>query len=579
MKCKITVFLWVISITFSVISQNNTIKMIQQETAFVHLNNTVFFTGEYLYYKGYVLNTQKKSFSKASDILYVELIGEDKSTLFRHKLVLENGQGHSDFFIPNSVASGNYKIVAYTPNMVAANRQFYFQTDIGIINPYSVDQSTIVSTSEEQTVAPQSTNGITKNTTGGFQALALALTKKDYRTREPVQFNIINNSNEMGYGTFSLSVAKKNSVIGPPIVSAINYEEKNTSVFNPVTSTKNTNKKGNIVKGSVVHIDTNTKAQGVDVAISIPGKDFFFDVATTDAKGAFVFVLDPAIEKKKALLQIVGSSFENFKIEMEPELGVAYGDLKFYAITIDTTLQEAILERSVHNQIENAYYSVKPDTIQVSVPPKSFVHFEKNLSYDVEEYVQFSSIEEIFTEYVKFVWTTKDKEGNKVVRVFQRDFSEDSGNLPLLFVDGVFVTNHTNFLAVDTKTLKTITIVQREYQFGTTEYQGVVLLETKEGAYGNFRKEPEYIEISLMVPQSKKSYYQQTYTPKDKERYARIPDYRAQLVWNPNITVKNNLTPVLFYTSDVPGTYEIILEGFTERGQPISITETISVSH
>jgi hypothetical protein len=50
------------------------------------------------------------------------------------------------------------------------------------------------------------------------------------------------------------------------------------------------------------------------------------------------------------------------------------------------------------------------------------------------------------------------------------------------------------------------------------------------------------------------------------------------LVWNPTITVKNSQTPVTFYTSDVPGVYEIILEGFTDQGHPVSLTETISVS-
>jgi hypothetical protein len=47
----------------------------------------------------------------------------------------------------------------------------------------------------------------------------------------------------------------------------------------------------------------------------------------------------------------------------------------------------------------------------------------------------------------------------------------------------------------------------------------------------------------------------------------RIPDYRVQLHWAPNIHLTGNEHSEYFYTSDVKGTYQILFEGYTIDGQ------------
>ncbi|MNL81466.1 hypothetical protein D3C87_2085940 [compost metagenome] len=57
---------------------------------------------------------------------------------------------------------------------------------------------------------------------------------------------------------------------------------------------------------------------------------------------------------------------------------------------------------------------------------------------------------------------------------------------------------------------------------------------------------------------------------------ARIPDFRNQLLWNPDVKL-NKDSQTSFYTSDVAGNYEIRLEGFAKNGTPVSIKELIEV--
>ena len=45
------------------------------------------------------------------------------------------------------------------------------------------------------------------------------------------------------------------------------------------------------------------------------------------------------------------------------------------------------------------------------------------------------------------------------------------------------------------------------------------------------------------------------------------PDYRTTLYWNPNINLENGSSETLeFFTSDIPSTYRIEIEGITESG-------------
>jgi hypothetical protein len=61
------------------------------------------------------------------------------------------------------------------------------------------------------------------------------------------------------------------------------------------------------------------------------------------------------------------------------------------------------------------------------------------------------------------------------------------------------------------------------------------------------------------------------------KKYERIPDFRNQLLWNSDVAVNNTDTAITFFTSDVPGTYEISMEGFTEKGVPVSLKDTFKV--
>jgi hypothetical protein len=107
--------------------------------------------------------------------------------------------------------------------------------------------------------------------------------------------------------------------------------------------------------------------------------------------------------------------------------------------------------------------------------------------------------------------------------------------------------------------------------------EGIVDFTTKEGRLGVpefdrpvFRQEFESLQTADIFHSPDYS------TVSQKE--SRIPDFRNTLYWNPWIRTDNNGTATVeFFTSDEPGTYNIIVEGFTYGGHKGSARAVISV--
>lgn len=556
-----------------------------KESIYVHHSGSLFFTGEYLFYKVYCMEADTYELSRLSKVAYVELVGANQQIVFRHKIALTKGIGESDFFIPNSIPSGNYKLVAYTKWMKNEGVERFFQSDISIVNPYRGNQLSIlnIATEENVTTTTDPSEKITPIVYTGdmnFKEFGLEVNGKKFKRRAAVQLSFRNFIRERGFGNYSISIKKKDEI---PVIAnhtAMSYR-KFVSKTSQGTGNGRSSLKylpefaGAIISGKVIDNQTGQSVEGQDVAISISGDDFFFKVATTDDNGSFSFSMDPYYEKDTALFQLVNEDRASFKIVIEEHRTLDYSKLSFASFAISGSMEETIIRRSIYNQVENGYFSVKPDTVRPLPLEKPFTAYERTTRYDLDDYTRFSTIEEIFTEIVKAVWTVNDANGKRVVKVFNNDFSAPSEDPPLLFIDGAFVANHEDFLAYNALKVQKVNMLRNKYRFGSKDYQGVILMETIPGDYKNSFSGDYAKEILLSPSQRNKQYYFQNYG--DTASSDRIPDYRAQLLWDPSLVLTSSEMKFVFFTSDNLGKYEISLEGFTKDGKPVSLREVITV--
>ena len=89
-------------------------KSIPQEHVFVHMDNTCYFLGDTIYYKGYVRRSDTGTPSRISGVLYAELLNQDGYLVERQQLELQNGQAHGSFVLKDTLYGGYYELRAYT---------------------------------------------------------------------------------------------------------------------------------------------------------------------------------------------------------------------------------------------------------------------------------------------------------------------------------------------------------------------------------------------------------------------------------------------------------------------------------
>lgn len=90
-----------------------------QEKVFLHFDNTAYYNDETIWWKAYVLRTDKDSLGSLSRVLYVELIDPSGEILATKKCRIENGTANGEFMLQRYAEnSGFYQVRAYTRYML-----------------------------------------------------------------------------------------------------------------------------------------------------------------------------------------------------------------------------------------------------------------------------------------------------------------------------------------------------------------------------------------------------------------------------------------------------------------------------
>ena len=544
------------------------------EKIHLHYNTSLLFPGEYFLYSVYSLRSGSGEASNFSKIAYVEMLGEDNEPIFRQKIKLENGRGSADYFIPTDTPSGTYKLIAYT-NWMKNFKNSFFEGDLVVINPYQGNQKKLLGTSGDNNIRKISGSLNTITEKEQRDVFGLKLNKTEFTNREQVEMELDEKGADAAAGRYSLSVRKIGDLPAPQkgapanIINAgsgatsINSREK---VFLPEL-------RGQLVSGSVFAANGGA-LENIKVALSIPSYDGFVQIAITNSFGQFFFNLDRELRDEDAVLEILGDAGRDMEIKIDRNEGVDTERLEFADYVITPGMEEEIVERSLYNQIENAYFSVKPDTL---VPLQEEILFPASIveTYDLDDYTRFKGVPDTFVEIIKSAWVKREGRDKRVLEVRGLLGHLAMGLKSLVMVDGLLLQDHSALIDYDARKIQTIKIIRDKIYLGPEIYQGAVLVETIDGDFPQIYNAPNSLKIELRHPEIAKKYFQQVYNKENKDN--RIPDYRYQLLWNPELSPNKADNVISFFTSDVDGKFEVVLEGFTASGTPVYIRKNFTV--
>lgn len=568
-----------------VIGQQNAKEVMEvrldPEEVFVHYNSSFLMPGETLYYKFYCRNSRTKLLSTLSKVGYLELVDAEKNIVFKHKIALHNGHGQGDLFVPTSIVSGNYKVIAYTRRMIGGTDETFFEGNLSIVNPFQNEQSDLFS-SNLSVLEDMEGNYLAappeQNSTEIAGSLEIQLETRLYKKRSKVNLVINHNGRDLASaGAFSISVRKLEDLEVLPRYTAQNFPTVNTkgSGVSPVHLPE---LRGQLISGSILKNPEVEGDPGLDnkiIALSIPGNSFFLRLVKTDAMGRFNLNLENNDFVPRTFLQVLGEDSGKYTFVMDPEPSINFFPLEFKPLHIPVSLKDRVMERSIYSQIENSYLEVKQDSMLWNGKPYPFYGTLPEV-YDLDEFTRFKSLNEVFIEIVKLV-RIRRMGGNPQIDLVGNLNEPEGGNfVPLVIVDGVLLQDHSEIITYDARKIKKIHVLREKYFLGPQVYKGIISFETIGGDFFDVMKKDFISEIEMARPQQDKMYFNPSYQNLDSSQ-DRVPDFRLQLLWNPNLCITNRATNVEFYTSDVPGEYEISIEGFTEDGTAVSLKEIIRV--
>ncbi|WP_188649468.1 hypothetical protein [Yeosuana aromativorans] len=549
---------------------------IPKEKISITVNDSIIIAGGELYYKLYCMVDGNKGLSNFSKVAYVELIGDNNVVLFTHKHRLEKGITYGDFFVPPTVKTGNYKLVAYTKWMKNNPDNSFFKQDINIINPFISEKNVTINADSLQTsqIEIAKTNKqVSAKTEDGINILSDLST---YKNRSKATITINNVLGESNYGNYAISIRKVSSI------EAVrkNGSKRTVSKNEPLDSIKFIPEvRGEIISGKVVSKQDGTFVSNKIVALSIPGSNYVYKNVKTDLSGRFYFNVYENYDDNKAIIQVIGDNKERYSIVLDDITFKYNNELEFKNLTLNPNIKDWLIQQSIYDQIENAYHDFKQDSLIIKKPNHLF-YGNPTAKYKLDDYTRFPTLRETFVEIIKEAAIREDKDSYKfkVYNYNERTVGFPSFE-PLVLFDGVLIQNGNDIIDYDVNKIDEISIVMGIYFYGPSIYNGIIDIKSKKGDFRYKDSKGGMLNFNLSALKSSKKYYMPNYNNNSLGKLDRIPDYRVQLLWLPEMFLNSDKKTVDFYTSDVEGTYEILLDGFTLKGNHVVSKQYIEVNN
>jgi len=102
------------------------------EKAYLHLDKPWYTPGETIWLEAYVVDATRHLPDTLSKVLHVELLNAKNQLVARRNLRLEAGLAPGDIALPDTLASGNYTLRAYTNWMRNAGPEFFYSRRLSV---------------------------------------------------------------------------------------------------------------------------------------------------------------------------------------------------------------------------------------------------------------------------------------------------------------------------------------------------------------------------------------------------------------------------------------------------------------
>jgi hypothetical protein len=321
---------------------------------------------------------------------------------------------------------------------------------------------------------------------------------------------------------------------------------------------------------------TASTASIIDAWLSIPGIQLQFYNSKVNDKGKIYFDVRDYYGQNEIIIQ-TDNLDSNAHVEVLNPFSEKYSEVPVSAFSLATSTKNALSEQSIGMQVLNTYDAGKLSRFNIpNIDTTPFYGKPTNV-YKLDDYVRFSTMEEVLREYVPEV-AIRRFGGQLHLKVFNYDAHDFYPSDPLILLDGVKVDNNI-LLGYDPLKVNKLEVVTNQYIKGEFIYLGIVNFTTYHGDMESLKLDSKAVILDYEGLQLKRNFYSPVYKT-DQQAGSRLPDFRNLLYWEPDVqTDASGKASIEFYTSDVQGKYVAVVQGMDDAGYAGSYYLTFDVTN
>jgi hypothetical protein len=530
-----------------------------REKIFLHVNSNFLLTGETIYFSVYCRDAYRFMPSSLSRVAYIEIVDKERRPFWQTKVNLQDGRGHAEFFLPSGMPSGNYSIIAYTRWMKNFSSNAFFRAEVTVVNALG-DQGPMITSA--QTRARQLQENLTN------EGVSLMTSAASVMPREKIVLTLQNEDS-----VYAASVSVNVHLFENALPTNSDYEMAATEAgqFKSDYLRYLPELRGPLISGTVHSRNGGQPLAGNILYLSSTSPHPVFLVSRTDTLGHFYFDGSELPSRRELTWQVHGKDSSMFRVELENDFLSDYSGFASSPYSIDSALFRSLAKRSLYDQIQNAYYQDDSSSLNRDIRPEAF-YGTPNKIYNLDDFTRFPSMEDIFREFIPDVIVRKRKESFEL-RVVNPVNGNPFSEAPLILLDGIPVTE-ASVIAFDPLKVRRIETVSKRYFYSILALEGIISVETYDGNASGLSL-PSGLHTHYKGPALQRQFRAPQYPAPELDR---IPDFRTQIYWNPNVVMRpKSVQHFEIFASDFEGNFLVDIQGFTTAGKAIRLQRQITV--
>src|SRR5579862_3141276 len=235
---------------------------------------------------------------------------------------------------------------------------------------------------------------------------------------------------------------------------------------------------GHLISGKITRSKTGLPGEHIDCYISVPGPYTQFRNAMSNGDGNIKFEMKNFYGSAEIIVQTNARQDSGFLIDIANPFFRHYDTTPLPRFLMPVGNSQNLSYATINTEAQQMYLGSKLK--QFMAPPVDTVAFygHPDEKYILDNYTRFTTLEEIFREYVKAVNISK-KEGRFTLELIDQHSKLKFEGRPLTLLDGVPIFDIDKFIRnFDPLKIYKMEVVRRKYIYGYESFDGILNLNT-----------------------------------------------------------------------------------------------------